>query len=236
MRNHGIYPLLMGLLLAGCASQPPAPTNSAINPPQQEEEQQQSFALDMTPQIETLSGSQDPNTNMGSSAVQPSVAIDHTNNLGHLTQPGPIVAQSDALPMYSNTDENGVTTHVSTEGNSTRIHISPAAGEPEVLPEETSVTEPETHASTPRINSTPDTLATGFIVQVVAISDQTRATNLLTQLKQSHNIGGKIEQAGTFYRVQLGPIASRAQAEALRDQLKRENYPQAFAFANADTH
>ncbi|MGL5102796.1 MAG: SPOR domain-containing protein [Plesiomonas sp.] len=235
MRNHGIYPLLISLLLAGCVSQQPAPTNDVANPPQQEEEQQ-SFALDMTPQMETLSSAQDQSTAMGVSA-QPSVpAISSTDNNGYITQPAPIVAQPDPLPMYSNTDENGVTTRVSTEGNSTRIHISPAAGEPEVLPETTPTAAPVARTNTPRINSTADASATRFTVQVVAISDQTRATNLLTQLKQSHNIGGKIEQAGAFYRVQLGPIASRAQAEALRDQLKNENYPQAFAFANADTH
>ncbi|MGL5799681.1 MAG: hypothetical protein ACRCYN_06410, partial [Plesiomonas sp.] len=177
MRNHGIYPLLISLLLAGCASQQSTPTKNVVHPPQQEEEQQ-SFALDMTPQIETLSGAQDQSTAMDVSAQPPAPAIGGTDNNSGITQAAPIVAQPDPLPMYSNTDENGVTTRVSTEGNSTRIHISPAAGEPEVLPEITPAPTPIVRTNTPRINSTSDASATGFIIQVVAISDQARAINL----------------------------------------------------------
>lgn len=251
MRNLRVSAIVFSVLLAGCAAQQPAPHQDAASQQQNQGEETQSFALDMSPQMETL-GSAVP---VNHEASEPEYAqttsrsadsgyadsrytdSSDTNSAASsnaqptLSQPGPIEevpAKQQALPMYSNTDQNGVTTMVSTEGNNTRIHFAAPAGEPEVIPEPSAAAPVVTRNTAPVAGSTD-----GYMVQVVAISNAERAKQLLTQLKQTHHVSGKIEPAGAFYRVQLGPLNSRAQAEELRDSLKVENYQQAFVLAGA---
>ncbi|WP_159033776.1 SPOR domain-containing protein [Plesiomonas shigelloides] len=242
MRNLRVSAIVFSLLLAGCAAQQPAPHQDAANQPQDQGEETQSFALDMSPQMETLGSAVPVNHEASEPEYAQPAARSADNNYASsaaqptLSQPGPIEdvpAKQQALPMYSNTDQNGVTTMVSTEGNNTRIHFAAPAGEPEVIPEPAAAAPvasrtATTHTYTPAASSTD-----GYMVQVVAISNAERAKQLLTQLKQSHHVSGKIEPAGAFYRVQLGPLSSRAQAEELRDSLKVENYQQAFVLAGA---
>lgn len=253
MRNLRVSAIVVSLLLAGCAAQQPAPHQDAAQSQAQGEETQ-SFALDLSPQMETL-GSAVP-VNHEATAAEYAPAADHSADGGYsdssytdngdatnntqptLRQPGPIddapaAAKQQALPMYSNTDQNGVTTMVSTEGNNTRIHFTAPAGEPEVVPQP-AVPQAAAPAPVASHSSAPAATATdGYMVQVVAISNAERAKQLLAQLKQTHRVNGKIETAGAFYRVQLGPLNSRAQAEELRDSLKVENYQQAFVLAGA---
>ncbi|MEJ8677771.1 SPOR domain-containing protein [Plesiomonas shigelloides] len=242
MRNLRVSAIVFSLLLAGCAAQQPAPHQDAANQPQDQGEETQSFALDMSPQMETLGSAVPVNHEASEPEYAQPAARSADNNYASsatqptLSQPGPIEdapAKQQALPMYSNTDQNGVTTMVSTEGNNTRIHFAAPAGEPEVIPEPAAAAPvaprtATTHTYTPAASS-----ADGYMVQVVAVSNAERAKQLLTQLKQSHQVSGKIEPAGAFYRVQLGPLSSRAQAEELRDSLKVENYQQAFVLAGA---
>ncbi|MGL5117798.1 MAG: hypothetical protein ACRC7H_01105, partial [Plesiomonas shigelloides] len=106
MRNLRVSAIVFSLLLAGCAAQQPAPHQDAANQPQDQGEETQSFALDMSPQMETLgsavpvnheasepeyaqpaarsadsayAASSDSDNNYASSAAQPT-----------LSQPGPI--------------------------------------------------------------------------------------------------------------------------------------------------
>lgn len=256
MRNLRVSAIVFSLLLAGCAAQQPAPHQDAANQPQDQGEETQSFALDMSPQMETLGSAvpvnheasepeyAQPAARSAESGADSSYAASSYSDNSYtssaaqptLSQPGPIEdapAKQQALPMYSNTDQNGVTTMVSTEGNNTRIHFAAPAGEPEVIPEPTAAAPVASRTATTHTYTPAASSADGYMVQVVAISNAERAKQLLTQLKQSHQISGKIEPAGAFYRVQLGPLSSRAQAEELRDSLKVENYQQAFVLAGA---
>jgi rare lipoprotein A len=58
----------------------------------------------------------------------------------------------------------------------------------------------------------------GFYVQVAALSNAGRAKALATQL------GGRVEMAGSIFRVQIGPFANNALAQRARDDVARRGY------------
>ncbi len=63
----------------------------------------------------------------------------------------------------------------------------------------------------------------GFVVQVAAINDQQRATQLAQKLGQRFGVAGHTEVVnGNIYRVQLGGYADRTQAVALQQRLASE--------------
>lgn len=63
----------------------------------------------------------------------------------------------------------------------------------------------------------------GFVVQVAAINDQQRATQLAQKLGQRFGVAGHTEVVnGSVYRVQLGGYADRKQAVALQQRLASE--------------
>ncbi|NIJ18335.1 cell division septation protein DedD [Sphingomonas naasensis] len=67
--------------------------------------------------------------------------------------------------------------------------------------------------------------ATGFYVQIAALSNAGNAQALARRL------GGSVKQGGGLYRVQLGPFATRAQAEAARGGAARAGYGDARVLA-----
>ncbi|EHJ0281128.1 endolytic peptidoglycan transglycosylase RlpA [Salmonella enterica subsp. enterica serovar Kentucky] len=71
--------------------------------------------------------------------------------------------------------------------------------------------------------SAPAAAASGrFVVQVGAVSDQTRAQQYQQRLSQQFSVPGRVIQNGAVWRIQLGPFASKAEASALQQRLQTE--------------
>lgn len=67
-----------------------------------------------------------------------------------------------------------------------------------------------------------------FVVQVGAVSDQTRAQQNQQRLSQQFGVPGRIMQNGAIWRIQLGPFASKAEASALQQRLQTEAQLRSF--------
>ncbi|EAA9892598.1 endolytic peptidoglycan transglycosylase RlpA [Salmonella enterica subsp. enterica serovar Typhimurium] len=77
--------------------------------------------------------------------------------------------------------------------------------------------------------SAPAAAASGrFLVQVGAVSDQTRAQQYQQRLSQQFSVPGRVIQNGAVWRIQLGPFASKAEASALQQRLQTEAQLQSF--------
>ncbi len=77
--------------------------------------------------------------------------------------------------------------------------------------------------------SAPAAAATArFVVQVGAVSDQTRAQQYQQRLSQQFSVPGRVIQNGAVWRIQLGPFASKAEASALQQRLQTEAQLQSF--------
>ncbi|EEN8644775.1 endolytic peptidoglycan transglycosylase RlpA [Salmonella enterica subsp. enterica] len=77
--------------------------------------------------------------------------------------------------------------------------------------------------------SAPAAAASGrFVVQVGAVSDQTRAQQYQQRLSQQFSVPGRVIQNGAVWRIQLGPFASKAEASALQQRLQTEAQLQPF--------
>ncbi|EEK4304064.1 endolytic peptidoglycan transglycosylase RlpA [Salmonella enterica subsp. enterica] len=77
--------------------------------------------------------------------------------------------------------------------------------------------------------SAPATAASGrFVVQVGAVSDQTRAQQYQQRLSQQFSVPGRVIQNRAVWRIQLGPFASKAEASALQQRLQTEAQLQSF--------
>ncbi|EDV9706442.1 endolytic peptidoglycan transglycosylase RlpA [Salmonella enterica subsp. enterica] len=77
--------------------------------------------------------------------------------------------------------------------------------------------------------SAPATAASGrFVVQVGAVSDQTRAQQYQQRLSQQFSVPGRVMQNGAVWRIQLGPFASKTEASALQQRLQTEAQLQSF--------
>uniref|UniRef100_UPI001495466C SPOR domain-containing protein n=1 Tax=Klebsiella pneumoniae TaxID=573 RepID=UPI001495466C len=67
-----------------------------------------------------------------------------------------------------------------------------------------------------------------FVVQVGAVSDQTRAQQYQQRLSQQFSVPGRVMQNGAVWRIQLGPFADKAQASAVQQRLQSEAQLQSF--------
>ncbi|EBH5370187.1 endolytic peptidoglycan transglycosylase RlpA [Salmonella enterica] len=77
--------------------------------------------------------------------------------------------------------------------------------------------------------SAPVAAASGrFVVQVGAVSDQTRAQQYQQRLSQQFSVPGRVIQNGAVWRIQLGSFASKAEASALQQRLQTEAQLQSF--------
>jgi len=115
-------------------------------------------------------------------------------------------------------------------GNTTDVPLPPAA-EPRVREQTTDASdeEPETRAeAAPRprgaARSASVVPAGGFAVQVGAFATGAAADGLAAELRTLGHAAYVADEGGNGarYKVRVGPIASRAEADALADQLKRE--------------
>ncbi len=62
----------------------------------------------------------------------------------------------------------------------------------------------------------------GYVVQVGALSDASRAHQLMNSLSKQFGVPGTVDSRGNVYRVQLGHFSSRQQASALQQRLSSE--------------
>ncbi|WP_122031936.1 endolytic peptidoglycan transglycosylase RlpA [Salmonella enterica] len=93
----------------------------------------------------------------------------------------------------------------------------------------TPVSAPAAAAPVPAPVSAPAAAASGrFVVQVGAVSDQTRAQQYQQRLSQQFSVPGRVIQNGAVWRIQLGPFASKAEASALQQRLQTEAQLQSF--------
>ncbi|MEX3018911.1 endolytic peptidoglycan transglycosylase RlpA [Kluyvera sp. STS39-E] len=71
--------------------------------------------------------------------------------------------------------------------------------------------------------------ATGdYVVQVGAVSDQTRAQQYQQRLSQQFSVPGRVTQNGAVWRIQLGPFASKSEAGTIQQRLQSEAQLQSF--------
>ncbi|EBY6524751.1 endolytic peptidoglycan transglycosylase RlpA [Salmonella enterica subsp. enterica serovar Livingstone] len=93
----------------------------------------------------------------------------------------------------------------------------------------TPVSAPAAAATVSAPVSAPAAAASGrFVVQVGAVSDQTRAQQYQQRLSQQFSVPGRVIQNGAVWRIQLGPFASKAEASALQQRLQTEAQLQSF--------
>ncbi|EKA1777992.1 endolytic peptidoglycan transglycosylase RlpA [Salmonella enterica] len=140
----------------------------------------------------------------------------------------PAQPQGDVLPVSNSTLKSDDTTGAPTtlapgvlEGN-----------EPTPAPQlatATPVSAPAAAAPVSAPVSAPAVTASGrFVVQVGAVSDQTRAQQYQQRLSQQFSVPGRVMQNGAVWRIQLGPFASKAEASALQQRLQTEAQLQSF--------
>jgi len=83
-------------------------------------------------------------------------------------------------------------------------------------------------SAAPTQRATPTQASGQYVVQVGAVSDSTRAQQLLNKLSQQFSTRGAISQNGAIYRIQLGPFSQRSDAIALQQRLLSEAQQQSF--------
>lgn len=79
----------------------------------------------------------------------------------------------------------------------------------------------------PTTHKDPEPIA-GFFIQVAALSDSAKITNLSEALSELYQIPASIEVDENINRLRLGPIHSEHIADLLLDELRQNGYPGAF--------
>ncbi|ECA1016749.1 endolytic peptidoglycan transglycosylase RlpA [Salmonella enterica] len=141
----------------------------------------------------------------------------------------PAQPQGDVLPVSNSTLKSDDTTGAPV--SSSGFLGAPTTLAPGVLEgnEPTPVSAPAAAAPVSAPVSAPATAASGrFVVQVGAVSDQTRAQQYQQRLSQQFSVPGRVIQNGAVWRIQLGPFASKAEASALQQRLQTEAQLQSF--------
>lgn len=86
-----------------------------------------------------------------------------------------------------------------------------------------------TPVSTPTTVAAPAAATNGrYVVQVGAVSDQTRAQQYQKRLSQQFGVPGRVVQNGAVWRIQMGPFASKTEASSLQQRLQSEAQLQSF--------
>ncbi|WP_142501677.1 endolytic peptidoglycan transglycosylase RlpA [Klebsiella sp. 2680] len=83
-------------------------------------------------------------------------------------------------------------------------------------------------AATAAVTPTATSASGDVVVQVGAVSDQTRALQYQQRLSQQFSVPGRVTQNGAIWRIQLGPFSSKAQASAIQQRLQSEAQLQSF--------
>ncbi|ECG1029782.1 endolytic peptidoglycan transglycosylase RlpA [Salmonella enterica subsp. salamae] len=147
----------------------------------------------------------------------------------------PAQPQGDVLPVSNSTLKSDDTTGTPVSGSGflgAPTTLAPGVlegNEPTPAPQPAPVSAPVTAPATATPVSAPAAAASGrFVVQVGAVSDQTRAQQYQQRLSQQFSVPGRVMQNGAVWRIQLGPFASKAEASALQQRLQTEAQLQTF--------
>ncbi|VEA62605.1 rare lipoprotein A [Salmonella enterica subsp. salamae] len=160
----------------------------------------------------------------------------------------PAQPQGDVLPVSNSTLKSEDTTGAPVSGSGflgAPTTLAPGVlegNEPTPAPQPAPVSAPVTAPATATPVSAPAATAPvsapvsapaaasngRFVVQVGAVSDQTRAQQYQQRLSQQFSVPGRVMQNGAVWRIQLGPFASKAEASALQQRLQTEAQLQSF--------
>ncbi|EBJ4737268.1 endolytic peptidoglycan transglycosylase RlpA [Salmonella enterica] len=145
----------------------------------------------------------------------------------------PAQPQGDVLPVSNSTLKSDDTTGAPVSGSGflgAPTTLAPGVLEDsEPTPVSAPVSAPAATAPVSAPVSAPAATASGrFVVQVGAVSDQTRAQQYQQRLSQQFGVPGRVMQNGAVWRIQLGPFASKAEAGALQQRLQTEAQLQSF--------
>ncbi|EIN2095953.1 endolytic peptidoglycan transglycosylase RlpA [Salmonella enterica] len=145
----------------------------------------------------------------------------------------PAQPQGDVLPVSNSTLKSDDTTGAPVSGSGflgAPTTLAPGVLEDsEPTPVSAPVSAPAVTAPVSAPVSAPAATASGrFVVQVGAVSDQTRAQQYQQHLSQQFGVPGRVMQNGAVWRIQLGPFASKAEAGALQQRLQTEAQLQSF--------
>ncbi|EEH8829390.1 endolytic peptidoglycan transglycosylase RlpA [Salmonella enterica] len=145
----------------------------------------------------------------------------------------PAQPQGDVLPVSNSTLKSDDTTGALVSGSGflgAPTTLAPGVLEDsEPTPVSAPVSAPAATAPVSAPVSAPAATASGrFVVQVGAVSDQTRAQQYQQHLSQQFGVPGRVMQNGAVWRIQLGPFASKAEAGALQQRLQTEAQLQSF--------
>ncbi|EBP4191491.1 endolytic peptidoglycan transglycosylase RlpA [Salmonella enterica subsp. enterica] len=147
----------------------------------------------------------------------------------------PAQPQGDVLPVSNSTLKSDDTTGAPVSGSGflgAPTTLAPGVlegNEPTPAPQPAPVSAPAAAAPVSAPVSAPAVTASGrFVVQVGAVSDQTRAQQYQQRLRQQFSVPGRVMQNGAVWRIQLGPFASKAEASALQQRLQTEAQLQSF--------
>ncbi|MBV8873234.1 MAG: endolytic peptidoglycan transglycosylase RlpA [Metakosakonia sp.] len=77
-------------------------------------------------------------------------------------------------------------------------------------------------------SAAPAAASGSYMVQVGAVSDQTRAQQYQQRLAQQFSVPGRVVQNGAVWRIQLGPFTNKSDASALQQRLQNEAQLQSF--------
>ncbi|MCG9697423.1 septal ring lytic transglycosylase RlpA family protein [Shewanella sp. Isolate11] len=67
-----------------------------------------------------------------------------------------------------------------------------------------------------------------YYIQVVALSDKARIDQLAKQLATQYQVNTRIQQSGSLYKLQLGPLGRQQLADKLHQQLQQSGYPNSY--------
>ncbi|EAP9194562.1 endolytic peptidoglycan transglycosylase RlpA [Salmonella enterica] len=147
----------------------------------------------------------------------------------------PAQPQGDVLPVSNSTLKSDDTTGAPVSSNGflgAPTTLAPGVlegNEPTPAPQPAPVSAPVTAPAATATVSAPAAAASGrFVVQVGAVSDQTRAQQYQQRLSQQFSVPGRVMQNGAVWRIQLGPFASKTEASALQQRLQTEAQLQSF--------
>lgn len=167
---------------------------------------------------------------------------DLSGGLGSASSAQPAaVAQGDVRPISNDTlkPEDTAGAPVTSSGflgaptplnngvlESSEPAAAPQTAAPVSAPAATPAATPAPAAVTPAVAAP---AATGdFVVQVGAVSDQTRAQQYQQRLSQQFAVPGRVTQNGAVWRIQLGPFSSKNEASTLQQRLQSEAQLQSF--------
>ncbi|CAM3616275.1 endolytic peptidoglycan transglycosylase RlpA [Salmonella enterica] len=145
----------------------------------------------------------------------------------------PAQPQGDVFPVSNSTLKSDDTTGAPVSGSGflgAPTTLAPGVLEDsEPTPVSAPVSAPAATAPVSAPVSAPAATASGrFVVQVGAVSDQTRAQQYQQRLSQQFSVPGRVMQNGAVWRIQLGPFASKTEASALQQRLQTEAQLQSF--------